>query len=203
MPISQPTGLQAVLRMYCSKCGSPNAENARFCASCGQAQGAPPQLGHAYANSSQSVAEPQYSSVPPPPSRSWQQPGAAAPQMASRVEPQSQPGMPQQQIPMQASPVYYQDPRVRGSAPVLMSPGTRRFAVGKSPGLAVFLSFFIPGVGQFYCGATAKGGLMLGLGFLAVFLLPVFGFGVLCLIGIRIWSMIDAYNVASGQTPLS
>jgi TM2 domain-containing membrane protein YozV len=110
--------------------------------------------------------------------------------------------MPQQQTSMQASPVYYQDPRVRGSAPVLMSPGTRRFAVGKSPGLAVFLSFFIPGVGQFYCGATAKGGLMLAIYFVSWLLVAV-TVGVVGVLAVWIWSMIDAYNLASGKTPLS
>jgi TM2 domain-containing membrane protein YozV len=65
----------------------------------------------------------------------------------------------------------------------------------KSSGLAVILSFFIPGLGQIYTGKIGMGILLLILGII---------FGILCfiLIGIIpyiiIWaySMIDAYNTA-------
>jgi len=73
---------------------------------------------------------------------------------------------------------------------------------GKSPGVAVLLSFLIPGVGQFYCGDNKKGGIMLGI-YLVCWLLVGFGIGVVGILGVAIWSMIDAYNIASGKTPIS
>jgi TM2 domain-containing membrane protein YozV len=58
----------------------------------------------------------------------------------------------------------------------------------KSAGLALFLSFLLPGAGQWYCGRVGKGFLML---FLYILLLFVFLFWI-----IWIWSMIDAYSTA-------
>jgi TM2 domain-containing membrane protein YozV len=83
-----------------------------------------------------------------------------------------------------------------------MVQGGRRYAVGKSPGLAVFLSFLIPGVGQFYAGDNKKGGIMLGCYLFSCILVIVY-IGIIGALGIWIWSMIDAHNIASGKTPLS
>jgi TM2 domain-containing membrane protein YozV len=105
---------------------------------------------------------------------------------------------PQQQVggqPMPPQPAYYQDPRVAGI------PVARRYAVDKSPGLAVFLSFLIPGVGQFYCGANSKGAIMLAI-YLVSWLLLGFFIGFFGIVGVWIWSMIDAHSLASGKTPL-
>ena len=190
--------------MYCSKCGSPYAADARFCATCGTARdlSQPPSNTYASGSAGNSVSPPSSSqqyilgsaapqAVPPPPYYADPRAVAAVPQMA--------PQMPSPVPP----PVYYSDPRIRGGAPILVSPNIRPYAVGKSAVVAVLLSFLIPGVGQFYCGAGAKGGLMLALGIVSWVLIPLYGFGVLCLIGTRIWSMIDAYNIASGKIPLS
>jgi len=76
----------------------------------------------------------------------------------------------------------------------------RAYATGKNPTVATLLSFFIPGVGQFYNGDSKKGGLMLG-GEILSWLLAAFVIGIFGMIGIRIWSMIDAYKVASGTAP--
>jgi len=65
---------------------------------------------------------------------------------------------------------------------------------GKSPWLPVVLSFLIVGLGQFVNSDWKKGALMFGgaiLGF-------VFTGGLLTL-GFWIWSMVDAYQVASGK----
>lgn len=67
----------------------------------------------------------------------------------------------------------------------------------RNPLLAVLLSFFIPGVGQFYNNDPKKGGAMLGALVLS-WILMVFGIGFLTGLGVWIWSMIDAYQVAGG-----
>lgn len=59
----------------------------------------------------------------------------------------------------------------------------------KEPGLAVILSFFMPGLGQFYNGEVGK-----GLGFLIGFWVLIW---VFIGIGFWIWSMADAYQVAT------
>ena len=96
-------------------------------------------------------------------------------------------GMPQQLPPQ---PGYY------------VPPAGPRYAVGKSPGVAVLLSFLIPGVGQFYCGENTKGGIMLAI-YLLSWLTAFIVIGWAGLFVVWIWSMIDAYNIASGKTPLS
>lgn len=60
--------------------------------------------------------------------------------------------------------------------------------VRKSAGLAAFLSFLIPGLGQLYCGRIGRGILF----FLGSVLLAPFFIGI----GIWIWNIIDAYAVA-------
>lgn len=139
--------------MFCSKCGAPNAEDARFCQKCGAA------LAVAAAAAASGT-------------------GSAAPA----------PGMPQQPPPQPGSYVP--------------APAGPRYAVGKSPGVALLLSFLIPGVGQFYCGESKKGGIMLAV-YLLSWLTAFIVIGWAGLLIVWIWSMIDAYNLASGKTPLS
>jgi TM2 domain-containing membrane protein YozV len=88
------------------------------------------------------------------------------------------------------------DPRMRGGA----APHTvaiRRLATGKNPTVATILSVFIPGVGQFYNGDMKKGAVMLGIGVLLGALTAGVGW-----LGMMIWSAIDAYKVASGQSSM-
>lgn len=93
-------------------------------------------------------------------------------------------------------PVPEPDPRMRGhSQPA--SPGDKRFATGKNPAIALILSLVIVGVGQFYNGDLKKGGIMLAAAVVA----GVFTAG-LGWIGVAIWSAVDAYQVASGKSPL-
>ncbi|HET9285615.1 MAG TPA: zinc-ribbon domain-containing protein [Candidatus Angelobacter sp.] len=195
--------------MFCSKCGSPSPDNARFCASCGQAHIAPTPA-NTQAN------PPAYSPAPPPapqqygtgaaPAPAGQQPPVyyANPQQSMPPPAQPQPAYyanPQQQFgqPMAQQPVYYQSPG-QGWAPGAQ--GLKPYAVGKNPALAVFLSFLIPGVGQFYCGANSKGAIMLAIFLVSWLMLGIF-IGFFGIVGSWIWSMIDAYNVASGKSPLS
>ncbi len=123
------------------------------------------------------------------------------------------PYQPQQPAPYQApvQPVQYQpppppmpyqqpqyphgDPRMRGMA----MPGQKQYAVGKNPGVALILSVFFGGlaIGQFYNGDVKKGLVMAAI---SIFIgIPTAG---VVSFGIWIWSMIDAYNVASGKSPL-
>ncbi len=127
--------------MFCSNCGSPNEDGAKFCQKCGQPLAADTQ--HA---------------APAPPT----------------------------------APAAPSDTRMRDTQ---AAPSSGRTVTGKNPVLATVLSI-IPGVGQFYNGDNKKGAVMLGLAIVlgivsAAF--PVLPFAVL------VWSMIDAYRVASGQ----
>jgi len=163
--------------MYCSTCGTLNSDAARFCEKCGRTVGA--------------AAASAMAAPPPPPPGGPPAAYGTAPALNSAYQ---QPQYPQPAYPQPP----YADPRVRGA----MVPGGKAYAVGKSPGLAVFLSFLIPGVGQFYAGDSKKGGIMLGCYLLSCVLLFVY-IGVAGVLGIWVWSMIDAYNIASGKTPLS
>lgn len=88
------------------------------------------------------------------------------------------------------------DPRMRGTVSAV-SVGQRRFATGKNPTVAVILSIFIVGVGQFYNGDVKKGATMLAITLVAGLLT-----GGLAWLPMVVWSAIDAYNVATGKSPL-
>jgi TM2 domain-containing membrane protein YozV len=86
------------------------------------------------------------------------------------------------------------DTRVRGVEP---SPThSNQVVAGKSPGVALVLSLVLPGlaIGQFYNGDIKKGALMLAVAIIG----GALSSGLIT-IGIWIWSMIDAYQVASGK----
>jgi TM2 domain-containing membrane protein YozV len=74
---------------------------------------------------------------------------------------------------------------------------SRTFAEGKAPGLAVFLSFLLVGMGQFYNGDIKKGFFMLAGGVLGLVLTA----GILYFV-LWVWSMIDACRVAGRSIPL-
>ena len=98
-------------------------------------------------------------------------------------------------VSMSAMPVAHvmeSDPRVRGIA--VSAPSSE-----KSPAVALILSLFIPGAGQFYNGDSKRGALMLG-GALLSLMLVAFTIGVFTGLAVWIWSMVNAYNVASGKT---
>jgi TM2 domain-containing membrane protein YozV len=84
------------------------------------------------------------------------------------------------------------DTRVRGVEPTVSHSG--QVVAGKNPTVAVVLSLIIPGAGQFYNSDMKKGALML-----IVAIIGAIVTGGLVTVGIWIWSMIDAYQVASGK----
>jgi len=65
----------------------------------------------------------------------------------------------------------------------------------KSSGIAVLLSFFLPGLGQIYNGQIGKGVLFIFLAF--IFLgLSILLIGIPFYLGLWIYSMYDAYKTA-------
>ena len=94
---------------------------------------------------------------------------------------------------------YPPPPPYQGGA---VSPGGR-YAEGKTAGVALVLSFLLVGLGQLYNGDIKKCFAMWGV-FLVIILLAVFTGGAAGFLGfgVWIWSMFDAYNVASRKSPL-
>lgn len=79
----------------------------------------------------------------------------------------------------------------------------RRYAQGKNPVVAVILSFFLSGLGQLYNGDFKKFFLIWGI-CIVIILIAVATGGVasFLILGIWVWSMFDAYKVASQKSPL-
>lgn len=159
--------------MFCNHCGSPNADQASYCEKCGLAVSNRAQAVAAGGPGSQSVS---YSSAQASPATGYPSP-----------QPQYQAQAP------------YVDPRIRGGSP---SSGSGIYAVGKSPILALFLSFMIPGVGQFYNGDSKRGFPMFLVGVFSLPLLAIPLIGWAAVVGVHIWSMVNAYNVANSKTPI-
>ena len=66
------------------------------------------------------------------------------------------------------------------------------------------MSLVVPtfAIGQFYNGDVKKGAVMLICSLIAIPLWAAAGIGSVLNFGIWIWSVIDAYRVASGKAPL-
>jgi|SRR6185295_5465942 len=86
---------------------------------------------------------------------------------------------------------------MRGASTSTSTVVGKQFATGKNPAIALILSIVIVGVGQFYNGDMKKGAIMLGAA--VVFGALTAGLGWLA---IAVWSAVDAYQVASGKSPL-
>lgn len=74
--------------------------------------------------------------------------------------------------------------------------------VHKSPGIAFLLSFLIPGVGQFYCGKTTRGGFTLGFWILGAVLSVAArggmqGIGISLIFALWVFGFVDAYFTAA------
>ncbi len=164
--------------MICNNCGSSLSDIAKFCSACGcsTSPGSPgiaSQSGNFSAPPS-SPAPTQFS-APAQPLR-YEQSGSLPPQPVHYQNvppnPPFTPPPPSYQYQIQVNP-YVQ--------PV--------YAKRKEPGIALLLSFLLPGLGQIYNGDIGK-----GIGFMI-------GFWVLIWVGIGIvfwiWGMIDAYQVAT------
>lgn len=118
-----------------------------------------------------------------------QQPGQAyQPPPAGQDYYQQQPGQayPQPQGPYGYAPAPYQQPYPQGY-PAQVVP--------KNPGIALLISFFIPGVGSIYAGKTSTGVTIL-IGYIVSWVLTVVIIGFAGIIGFWIWGMIDAYQAA-------
>ncbi|MFN7953542.1 MAG: hypothetical protein U0610_17580 [bacterium] len=72
----------------------------------------------------------------------------------------------------------------------------RQMMQGKSAGVAVFLSFLIPGLGDLYCGRLLKGSIFFLLDLVCVLLLFV-GIGVLVFPCVWFLGLISAWMSAS------
>lgn len=184
--------------MYCPKCGTPNADMARFCEKCGMAlTSAPPaqppasapigSVGSADIPDRMPVGGVGAAAMPQPaptPQQNWQAP----PQQNWQAPPANQQGW-------QAPPQYQQAWQAAPQA------GGKRYAVGKDATLAMILSIFLSPVGQFYNGDIKKGLAFLG-GYVLSGILTLVGIGYLGIFAIWIWSIVDAYNVAKQKAPL-
>ncbi len=86
-----------------------------------------------------------------------------------------------------------QPPPGRMSGPY--GPDSRQVVVAKSPAGALIASFFVPGLGQLINGEVGKGVAMFLLSLLSwalvLLIVPLLG-----IVGVWIWSMIDAYTGA-------
>jgi len=157
--------------MHCDNCGHQVSTDSRFCVACGKELPA-----GVYPGSSQATG--------------YQQ--ALAPRTSSSLAPAA--------VPQPPAPFYPPPPPQAPYSPQAQlgrRDFARTYAEGKSPGLALFLSFLLTGVGQFYNGDIKKGLLMLGGAVLGIFVTAGVGTFI-----IWIWSMIDAQRVASRTIPL-
>lgn len=80
------------------------------------------------------------------------------------------------------------------------APPTTNSSSRKSPATAGCLSWFLPGLGQFYNGDHRKGWTMLTLALLLFALTLIAGFPGLLFPVLGIWSISDAYRVAAGKS---
>jgi TM2 domain-containing membrane protein YozV len=130
---------------------------------------------------------------PPPAGQDYyqqEQPGQAYPQQPAGqpYQQQQQPwqGYQQPQGPYGYAPAPYQQPYPQGY-PAQVLP--------KNPGIALLISFFIPGVGSIYAGKTSTGVAIL-VGYIVSWVLTVVIIGFAGILGFWIWGMIDAYQAA-------
>jgi len=83
----------------------------------------------------------------------------------------------------------YQQPYPQGY------PGPVQQVVPKNAGIALLISFFVPGVGSLYAGKTNTGVVIL-IGYIISWLLTIVIIGIAGVIGFWIWGMVDAYQAA-------
>jgi TM2 domain-containing membrane protein YozV len=88
------------------------------------------------------------------------------------------------------APAPYQQPYPMGyaAAPAMQ-------VAPKNPGIALLISFFIPGVGSLYAGKTTTGVIIL-IGYIISWLLTLIIIGFVGVFGFWVWGMIDAYQAA-------
>jgi len=95
-------------------------------------------------------------------------------------QPQGQPGYP-------VAP--YQQPYPQGY------PAGGPQVVPKNPGIALLISFFLPGVGSLYAGKVTTGVIIIAC-YIISWILTIVIIGFLGVFGFWVWGMIDAYQGA-------
>jgi TM2 domain-containing membrane protein YozV len=121
----------------------------------------------------------------PQPGQGYQQPqfgqGYQQPQAGQGYQQaQGQPGYP-------VAP--YQQPYAQGY------PGGGPQVVPKNPGIALLISFFLPGVGSLYAGKITTGVIIIAC-YIVSWILTIVLIGFVGVFGFWIWGMIDAYQAA-------
>jgi TM2 domain-containing membrane protein YozV len=113
----------------------------------------------------------------------WNSPGAApAYQQPPAGQAYQQPGG--------YPPAQYQQPYPPGyAAPPVMQ------VVPKNAGIALLISFFLPGVGSLYAGKTTTGVIIL-VGAIISWILTIVIIGFVGVFGFWVWGLIDAYQAA-------
>jgi TM2 domain-containing membrane protein YozV len=100
-----------------------------------------------------------------------------------------------QPVPYQQQPYQqpYQQPFQQGYAG---PPGG--LVVPKNAGIALLISFFIPGVGSLYAGKTSTGVIIL-VGYIVSWLLTLIIIGFVGVFAFWVWGMVDAYQAAQAR----
>jgi TM2 domain-containing membrane protein YozV len=126
-------------------------------------------------------------------------PPAGYPVQPGYPYPQSYPGTPSYPYPGYFSPGYAIDPQAPyGRDPATGAPLSDKSAVAAGC-LQLFFGFL--GIGRFYIGSNSIAGVQLALGLLGLF------FGLFCLIGLPlllgvvVWTLIDAIMIFTGSVP--
>ncbi len=126
------------------------------------------------------------------PGQDWNAPGAAPayqqpPADQAYQQPQGQNGYP---------PALYQQPYPPGYAapPGYPAPPVMQ-VVPKNAGIALLISFFIPGVGSLYAGKTTTGVIIL-IGYVISWVLTIVIIGFVGIFGFWVWGLVDAYQAA-------
>ena len=162
----------------CPRCGAPSPMVRQTPLAAGMDQ--PAAVGYLQ-------TQPMPQQYPPPGGMNPYSPGVMVPQTYPGQFSAPMPGP----YPAQYPPTYAPHPMVvvqNVNTNVAAPPLPVLYRERKSPGLAVAISWFFPGGGQFYNGEVGKGLLMM-LGFWTTIW---FGVGL----GFSIWSMADAYSTA-------
>jgi TM2 domain-containing membrane protein YozV len=122
----------------------------------------------------------------------WNAPGAAPayqqpPAGQAYQQPQGQSGYP---------PAPYQQPYPPGyAAPTGYAAPPVMQVLPKNAGIALLISFFIPGVGSLYAGKTTTGVIIL-IGYVISWVLTIVIIGFVGVFGFWVWGLIDAYQAA-------
>jgi len=135
-------------------------------------------------------------------------PSGQPPQYGQPYQPSPQFDQPYQQQqpqfdqPYQQPPQYgqpYQPPQGPPGYPVApYQPGYPQGysqVVPKNPGIALLISFFIPGVGSLYAGKVSTGVIILAC-YIVSWILTIVLIGFVGVFGFWVWGMIDAYQAA-------